>query len=53
VKNYFRLIIKIPRLHDLTLLSIEREINRQFMDNPLAVIDEFVVMKKGRLEYLL
>jgi len=34
------------------LLSIEREINGQFMDNPSAVIDEFAVMKKGRLESL-
>ncbi|XP_029347336.1 uncharacterized protein LOC103308765 [Acyrthosiphon pisum] len=45
--------MKSSRLNDLTLLSIEREISGQFMDNPSAVIDEFAVMKKRRLEFLL
>lgn len=53
VKTYFRSTMKSSRLNDLTLLSIEREISGQFMDNPSAVIDEFAVMKKRRLEFLL
>jgi len=53
VKTYLRSTMKSSRLNDLTLLSIEREISGQFMDNPSAVIDEFAVMKKRRLEFLL
>jgi hypothetical protein len=45
--------MKNSRLNDFTLLSIEREINGQFMDNPSAVIDEFTAMKKRILEFLL
>jgi len=52
VKTYIRLTMKSSRLNDLTLLSIEREISGQFMDNPSSVIDEFAVMKK-RIEFLL
>lgn len=53
VKTYLRSTMKSSRLNDLTLLSIEREISGQFMDNPSPVIDEFAVMKKRRLEFLL
>lgn len=53
VKTYLRSTMKSSRLNELTLLSIEREISGQFMDNPSAVIDEFAVMKKRRLEFLL
>jgi len=53
VKTYLRSTMKSSRLNDLTLLSIEREISGQFMDDPSAVIEEFAVMKKRRLEFLL
>lgn len=53
VKTYLRSTMKSPRLNNLTLLSIEREISGQFMDNPSAIIDEFAVMKNRRLEFLL
>ncbi|KAL4126441.1 hypothetical protein QTP88_010663 [Uroleucon formosanum] len=53
VKTYLRSTMKSSRLNNFTLLSIEREISGQFMDNPSAVIDEFAVMKKRRLEFLL
>ncbi|KAL4153955.1 hypothetical protein QTP88_001788 [Uroleucon formosanum] len=53
VKTYLRSSMKSSRLNNFTLLSIEREISGQFMDNPSAVIDEFAVMKKRRLEFLL
>ncbi|KAL4135603.1 hypothetical protein QTP88_007201 [Uroleucon formosanum] len=53
VKTYLRSTMKSSRLNDLTLLSIEREISGQFMDNPSAVIDEFAVIRKRRLEFLL
>jgi len=53
VLTYLRLTMKSSRLNDLTLLSIEREIIGQFMDNLTAVIDEFAVTKKKKLEFLL
>jgi hypothetical protein len=37
--------MKSSRLNDLILLSIDRKIRGQFMDNLSAVIDEFAVMK--------
>ena len=39
------------RLNNLNMLSIEREISEQFIENPSAVIDEFASMKKRRLEF--
>jgi len=51
IKTYLRSTMTSSRLNNLTLLSIEREINGKFIENPSAVIDDFASMKKIKLEF--
>ncbi|KAL4131611.1 hypothetical protein QTP88_008903 [Uroleucon formosanum] len=53
IKTYLRSTMISERLHNSEILSIERELSGQLVQDPTSVIDEFATSKNRRLSFSL
>jgi hypothetical protein len=53
IKTYLRVTMKGERLSDLALLSIERELSGNLMNQPMLVVGRFASSNRRRLGLLL
>ena len=53
IKTYLRSTMTSERLHNSGILSIERELSGQLIQDPTSVIDEFATSKNRRLSFSL
>ncbi|KAF0725460.1 zinc finger MYM-type protein 1-like, partial [Aphis craccivora] len=51
IKTYLRSTMTSERLHNTAILSIERELSGQLIQDPTSVIDEFATSKNRRLSF--
>ncbi|XP_022174917.1 zinc finger MYM-type protein 1-like [Myzus persicae] len=52
IKIYLRTSMTTTRLHNLALISIEREFSSELLKDPTKIIDEFAKMKNRRIQFI-
>jgi len=53
IKTYLRTSMTTMRLHNLALISIEREFSSELLKDPTKIIDEFAKMKNRRIQFII
>jgi hypothetical protein len=51
IKTYLRTSMSTTRLHNLVLISIERELSFELIQDSTKIVDEFAKLKNRRLQF--